>query len=126
MRCLTITYNAIAAVIYYNPQSILLHFTINKRCFQLRDFSFELPQLAKGQRYILVVTYIGTCDLPNIYVLSPQGYGHTYQANHSRLCYLHTTELSNLKVLVTALPATGALKYILTLLNCLIEAYGKM
>ena len=67
-------YNAIAAVVYFNPQSILVSFCINLRCFQLRDIWLELPSAC--QRAMLRISCnTGTCGLPDMYALGPVSLG---------------------------------------------------
>ena len=65
-------YNAIAAVVYYNPQSILVTFPIN-----LGGFNSETPgflQLTRGHCFNINCN-IYARDFPNMYVLHPLAYG---------------------------------------------------
>ena len=65
-------YNAIAAVVYYNPQSILVTLPIN-----LGGFNSEIPgflQLIRGHCFNINCN-IDTRDFPNIYVLHPLACG---------------------------------------------------
>ena len=61
-------------VVYYNPQSILVSFPIAKYTdvFRSQVSSLSCFQLAGGQCYIAISCVIGTCDLPDMYALSPQ------------------------------------------------------
>ena len=84
---LSYKYNAITNVAYYNSQSILVRLPINKRCFQLGDFRLEMPS-AWLRAMLQISCNIGTCDLLDMYTLSPWalGIGHTYQ-NTVRLAF---------------------------------------
>ena len=55
-------YNAIATVVYYNPQSILVSFPINIEVFSAQRFLTSACQRAM----LLISCNIGTHDLPDM------------------------------------------------------------
>ena len=55
------------AVVYYNPQSMLVSFPINTGVFNV-----DIASLSACQRAILDISYnMGTLDFPDVVTLSP-------------------------------------------------------